>query len=399
MSWGLLQGLGKGITNATEDVAQRLRDERLEEYKQKKVLDERAHAESLRPTNIRYGTDEQGNEVKISENAEGNILSQEQIREEPKDPQSSVGKMIADRERLATQNPDDPRLADFDIAIRNAASGKTSSVLPSSVREWEYYSSLGKDEQARYREMKRAQSVVDLGGSYGVFDAESGAINEVSGGAKTLAPHQTPGHAAEIETAKVLGRDKGSIEAGRPAAETALALGTSSGDAILSTLDGALDRVGALTSGLPGKISGVIPGTPAYDFKQDVTTIKANLGFDRLQAMRDSSPTGGALGQVSERELEYLQSTVANLDEGQSPAQLRKNIEKAKQHYLNWLEIQKAHHAMKYGSEQTGDSAGAGASQPSPPPRAPMAALKALYTNPDRIDDFVAKFGYKPEGF
>lgn len=45
-----------------------------------------------------------------------------------------------------------------------------------------------------------------------------------------------------------------------------------------------------------------------------VKTIQANLGFDALQAMRDASPTGGALGQVAVQELEMLQSTVANLD-------------------------------------------------------------------------------------
>ena len=42
--------------------------------------------------------------------------------------------------------------------------------------------------------------------------------------------------------------------------------------------------------------------------------IVANLGFDKLQQMRDLSPTGGALGQVTEIELELLQSAVANID-------------------------------------------------------------------------------------
>ena len=53
------------------------------------------------------------------------------------------------------------------------------------------------------------------------------------------------------------------------------------------------------------------------DAKQMETYIKnltANLAFDRLQEMRDNSETGGALGQVTEKELDLLGSSVANLD-------------------------------------------------------------------------------------
>ena len=42
--------------------------------------------------------------------------------------------------------------------------------------------------------------------------------------------------------------------------------------------------------------------------------------------MRASSPTGGALGNVTERELAFLQSVVANIENSQSPEQLRRNI-------------------------------------------------------------------------
>ena len=48
------------------------------------------------------------------------------------------------------------------------------------------------------------------------------------------------------------------------------------------------------------------------------TTIKSSIGFDRLQQMREESPTGGALGQVSELELVTLQATLGSLDLNQS---------------------------------------------------------------------------------
>jgi hypothetical protein len=70
---------------------------------------------------------------------------------------------------------------------------------------------------------------------------------------------------------------------------------------------------------------------------REIDTIKANLGFQELAAMRAASPTGGALGAIAVQELVALQSTVASLDIGQSPAQLRANLDKIEQHYSRWL--------------------------------------------------------------
>ena len=70
-----------------------------------------------------------------------------------------------------------------------------------------------------------------------------------------------------------------------------------------------------------------IPGTEAQALKNNLSTIKANIGFDKLQAMRDASPTGGALGQVSERELGFLQSVFGSLDQSQSAEELAYNIQ------------------------------------------------------------------------
>ena len=58
------------------------------------------------------------------------------------------------------------------------------------------------------------------------------------------------------------------------------------------------------------------------------TTIKSSIGFDRLQQMRDESPTGGALGQVSELELITLQATLGSLDLDQSEEQLLANLDR-----------------------------------------------------------------------
>ena len=54
--------------------------------------------------------------------------------------------------------------------------------------------------------------------------------------------------------------------------------------------------------------------------------------------MRSASPTGGALGQVSNRELAALESAVASLDQGLSPKALRENLKQIETSYKNWQE-------------------------------------------------------------
>lgn len=106
---------------------------------------------------------------------------------------------------------------------------------------------------------------------------------------------------------------------------------------VLDKVTEALGQIGPTTSGLVGQIASSIGGTQAFDLASAVETIQANIGFDTLQAMRDASPTGGALGQVSEREISLLQSTVSSLKIGQRPETLKKNLEEVATHYKNWL--------------------------------------------------------------
>lgn len=110
---------------------------------------------------------------------------------------------------------------------------------------------------------------------------------------------------------------------------------------VLGTVREAKGLVGYSTTGVGGLASG-LPMTRARDLAAKLTTIKANLGFDRLQQMRDSSPTGGALGQVAVQELTALQATIANLDQQQSPAQLKASLDKIETHYNKWLETVKS---------------------------------------------------------
>ena len=102
-------------------------------------------------------------------------------------------------------------------------------------------------------------------------------------------------------------------------------------------------------AGLGGKILSNIPGTEARDFEARLETIKANIGFDKLQAMRDASPTGGALGQVSEMELRQLNASMGNLEQSQSPKQLRENLIAVREQYIRTLA---AINAQRQGYQQ-----------------------------------------------
>lgn len=76
-----------------------------------------------------------------------------------------------------------------------------------------------------------------------------------------------------------------------------------------------------------------IPGTPAYNLDNLLDTIRANISFDKLQAMREASPTGGALGAVSDFENRLLQSTLGKLDVTMDPADFEYNLRRLQEQY------------------------------------------------------------------
>lgn len=65
----------------------------------------------------------------------------------------------------------------------------------------------------------------------------------------------------------------------------------------------------------------------AVDIANKLNTIQSSVAFDRLQKMREASPTGGALGAVSERELALLQSTMGSLSNTMSKEELAKSLD------------------------------------------------------------------------
>ncbi len=87
-----------------------------------------------------------------------------------------------------------------------------------------------------------------------------------------------------------------------------------------------------LSTGPFGQILGNISGTSANRLDSMLSTIRANTSFDRLQAMRAASPTGGALGAVSDTELRLLQNSIGALERS-NPEDLEYNLRRVQRIY------------------------------------------------------------------
>ncbi len=109
---------------------------------------------------------------------------------------------------------------------------------------------------------------------------------------------------------------------------------------VTNTIKEAKALVSPMSAGFGSLLSGV-PTTDARNLDAKLTTIKANIGFDRLQQMRDMSPTGGALGQVAVQELTALQASISSLDQAQTPSQLKDSLDRIDKHYSNWVKVVK----------------------------------------------------------
>ena len=198
---------------------------------------------------------------------------------------------------------------------------------PSAIQEYEYYNTLTPEKQRVYLAIKRSQQVVDIEGSPNVLNPPGVDPTDLSSPAAEIqaaVDRQTALQEADFATDQ---------ELTRPQRERAVLETMATVDNTLDLVNQALGGVNAWTTGPVGVVLQKIAGTEATDLQATVNTIVANLSFDRLQQMKESSKTGGALGPVSERELTLLGSAVSALSTSQSPPQMLSNLRRVEQHY------------------------------------------------------------------
>lgn len=145
---------------------------------------------------------------------------------------------------------------------------------------------------------------------------------------------------------------------------------------LVHQVDLATKMVGPTTTGIVGSLARQVPGSPAFNLAKQIDTIKANIGFQELQEMRNHSPTGGALGQVAIKELDMLQATLGNLDTAQSPGQVKRMLGQVRSRMKTILEALSEEAVGRIATDMAppapaADVApGAGPAAPSPVPQA-----------------------------
>lgn len=135
----------------------------------------------------------------------------------------------------------------------------------------------------------------------------------------------------------------------------------------------AMQLSGGWTTGFFGKIASYVWGSKAHDLAATLDSIKANIGFEKLAQMKSESKTGGALGQVTERELALLQAVWGTLVQSQSEGQFEYNLARlSRQIDKSWKAVEEAYQ-KDYGTPYTEEAFGGDAE---------IEALLRKYANP-----------------
>ena len=190
------------------------------------------------------------------------------------------------------------------------------------------------DEAARKNhalELLKLQQIAKMsqdGGKQQLFSMPDGSRMWIRPG-QTVPDGATPYSAsAENNAKKAAEKDAKAQEAKLGALETAKVVADDIG-----RVKGLVDKPGAV--GLGAETLSTMPWTTAANVKALLDGIRANIGFDKLQAMRAASPTGGALGQVSDSENKLLQSTLGSLTQAQSRDQFKYTLDRLENQYLD----------------------------------------------------------------
>jgi hypothetical protein len=121
-----------------------------------------------------------------------------------------------------------------------------------------------------------------------------------------------------------------------------------------------------------GSMIPTIPGSGVANVEANLEALKSQVGFGVLQAMRDASKTGGALGNVSNAEGARLEANLAALNPKQSHAQFMANLQKV----IDYADAAKGRlktaYDGTYGKFQQGSQSQQQSAQPQPQNAAPQ---------------------------
>lgn len=240
---------------------------------------------------------------------------------------AALGKVFQGLEPQTTANireyqlaQKDPKFAEY-IKERGARDATGTEAIVSSL--------MDEDPNLSYYEaLSLAQGLARKG-----LNIQGGRVTPMAGAPEalgTLAEGEAAGEVRGSGKITDVQKRKNELQDAKIKTENALNIAISGAQNINTVIDEALSQANNWTTGI-GTLFNVVPGTPASNLEANLKTIQADSAFSALQQMRDASPTGGALGQVSERELSLLSAARASLEQSQSPEQFKKNLQRYKE--------------------------------------------------------------------
>jgi hypothetical protein len=110
-----------------------------------------------------------------------------------------------------------------------------------------------------------------------------------------------------------------------------------SGDIITEDVDRAIELIDSdplvPATGLGGQITQNVGGTTAHNLQQVLDGVRSSLTLERLQQVRLASPTGAALGNMSNLDLTTVQAAWGSVMQSQDGGQLKYNLRRFKNVY------------------------------------------------------------------
>ena len=286
-----------------------------------------------------------------------NLLAQQGYSTTPQSPLGAVGRAaLQNQKQQQLRGSADVRNRLFESQIgvnQSRAAGGVGTEAPSKVRTFKYFESLADPDnpdklsaaQERFLAVQRAARFENIpGAGAGPIDAITGELDAtipestIVGGTRSRAEAGEAGK-QEATTEAIPERDR--VQAALTLPEDLAKIDTiiTKADTTIAKIDEAVELSTAgnvgLDSALRGDLPGMLGGGPRK-LKMAVKSLQAEFGFDTLTKMRAASKSGGALGQVSERELDLLINALRSIDiEGEQDV-LKQNLADVKKHYQNY---------------------------------------------------------------
>lgn len=191
---------------------------------------------------------------------------------------------------------------------------------PAAIKEWQAYNSMSPQDQQRYLQMKRADQIMNLGGTMAVRNPMGGIQEQY-----TVTPKMSemPEFEAEVKAAQKSAEIKAEDIA---KAQSGLGNTQEQSKQMLDLLDEIESHKGLeAVVGMPNPLQGRIPfvgnvaGSPAADFQ---TKLDQLGGKQFLQAFE--SLKGG--GQITQIEGEKATNAIASMQTAQSEAQFLQSL-------------------------------------------------------------------------